>query len=311
MYLLYGESFRLMEEEMEKIIKENPNRITIDLNTSTIKDVIAEATFVSMFQEQKYIVVRNADFFTSAKSKEEDIELLLKYMENPVSLSTIIFTTYHKVDARKKIYKEFSKKYKVKMVDITDKIELMNKIRDKVFQHKFKIESETIEYIENACQNKYDLIYNELEKIFLYYKEPQKIELSDVKQIVSRTLQDNNFKFVDAVIQKNMSVALTILEDLYTLKVDPIVLLNLLSREFHMMLSVTFLQRQGFPFANILSKLGLQDWQGKKYSKNASLYYEEDLKTYIKELGKIDYRIKSGLGNRFLELKNFLLFVWS
>lgn len=311
MYLLYGESFRLMEDEIEKIINQNPNRITMDLNTSTLKDVLEEASFVSMFQEQKYIVVRNAQFFTTDKSNEKDIELFLKYIENPVSLSTILFTTHRKVDTRKKVYKAFSKKYKVIQVDITDKINLMNKIRDIVFKNQYKIDNETLEYILNACQNKYDLIYNELEKLFLYYHEPQKIELEDVKQIVSRSLQDNNFKFIDAVIQKEMPLALSILEDLYTLKVDPIVLISLLAREFHYMYSVHFLLRQGYSLSSISSKLGLQDWQAKKYSKNANLYYENDLEEYIKELGKLDYRVKTGKGNRFLELKTFLLKVWN
>ena len=80
MYLIYGESYRLIEEEIEKIIKENTNVITMDLNVSSLEDVIREATYVSMFQEKKFLIVRNASFFTSSKTKEEDLDILFKYI---------------------------------------------------------------------------------------------------------------------------------------------------------------------------------------------------------------------------------------
>ena len=83
-YLITSESFRLMEEEVKKIIKNSSNILTIDLLEATIEDVITEATYVSMFAEQKYIIVKNADFFGSGKIKEAEIELLEKYLENPV-----------------------------------------------------------------------------------------------------------------------------------------------------------------------------------------------------------------------------------
>ncbi len=307
MYLIYGESYRLLEEEITKIVKSNTNIVTMDLSVSTLEDVIGEATYVSMFQEKKFLIVKNATFFTSAKSKEEDQEILFKYMENPVSLTTIIFTTYDKVDARKKVYKEFAKKYKVISVSNLSLNDLMTKVRDYCFQNKFKIDNETNTYILNACGNHYDLAYNELNKIFLYYKEPQLIKLQDVKEIVSKALVDNNFKFVEAVINKNSKLALKLLDDLYTLKVDPIALLMLLAREYRLMYSVSNLMRNGFHKNDIAKNLSLQEWQIDKILKETSTYYEDDLKTYLKELASVDYKIKSGAGDKFLELKTFLL----
>lgn len=310
MYLIYGESYRLIEEEIAKITKDETNIITMDLTISTLEDVINEATYVSMFQEKKYIIVRNADFFTSAKTKEETLEILFKYMENPVDLTTIIFTTYDKIDARKKIYKEFSKKYKVISVGMLTNNDLMTKIRDFVFKNKFKIDNETINYIMNCCQNNYDLIYNEINKIFLYCEEPQTIKLEDAKEIVSKTLVENNFKFVDAVVNKDAKLVLKILDDLFILKVDPIALIMLLAREYCLMFSVSTLMRNGFRKNDICKELSLQDWQVDKILRESSRYYEDDLKTYLKYLANIDYKIKSGQGDKYLELKTFLLEVF-
>lgn len=112
MYLIYGESFRLIEEEIQKIIKNETNSVTIDLMDSNIEDVLTEATYVSMFEESKFIIVKNALLFTSNKEKEEDVQKLLNYMENPVPSTTIIFTTYEKIDNRKKVTKAFEKNIK-------------------------------------------------------------------------------------------------------------------------------------------------------------------------------------------------------
>lgn len=311
MYLIYGESYRLIEDEISKIKKEETNVITIDLSISTLDDVLREATYVSMFQEKKFLIVRNAFFFTNTKTKEENLEPFFKYIENPIPLTTIIFTSYEKVDARKKIYKEFAKKNKVISVSNLSNNDLMAKSRDFCFRNKFKIDNETLQYILNCCGNNYDLIYNELNKVFLYYGKPQKIELEDVKEIVSKILVDNNFKFVEAVVLKNATLALKLLEDLYTLKVDPIALLMLLAREYRLMFSMSTMMSNGFRKNEIAKDLGLQDWQIDKILKESVFYYKDDLKEILKKLSIIDYKIKSGNGDRFLEFKTFLLDVFS
>ncbi len=310
MYLVYGESYRLIDEEIKKIIKDETNIITIDLNESQLEDVIREATYVSMFQEKKYLIVKNALFFTSAKIKEEDLDILFKYMENPIGLTTIIFTCYTNIDARKKIYKDFAKKYKVISLSNIPVNELITKIRDYVFKNKYKIDTDTIKYIMSCCGDNYDLVYNELNKIFLYYNEPTTIKLEDVKEIVAKILIDNNFKFVEAVVNKNSLNALKLLDDLYILKVEPIALIMLLAREYRLMLSVSILMSNGFPKKEVFKKLGIQDWQLEKLLKESSNYYQDDIKELLKELANIDYRIKSGNGDRFLELKTFLLKVF-
>ncbi len=307
MYLIIGESFRLVEEEIQKIINDCDNVITMDLNLFSIEDIIKEATYVSMFGEKKYIVVKNAYFFTSTKTKEEDLEILFHYIENPINLTTILFTTYEKVDARKKIYKEFAKKYTVISTNNLSRNDLMIKVRDFFYKNKYKVDHETLQYILNSCGNNYDLIYNEIQKICLYYNYPTNILLDDAKEIISKTLLDNNFKFIDAVIYKDYSLALQLLEDLYTLKVDPITLIMLLAREYRLIYSVQILLRTGLRKNEIGKKLGLQEWQMEKFIKESGSYYEETLEEILKKLSLVDYKIKSGKGDKYLELSNFLL----
>ena len=47
-----------------------------------------------------------------------------------------------------------------------------------LFKNKYKIDTDTIKYIMSCCGDNYDLVYNELNKIFLYYNEPTIIILN-------------------------------------------------------------------------------------------------------------------------------------
>lgn len=307
MYLIYGESFRLIEEEIAKIVKEETNVVTMDLFSVSLQDVLVEAGYVSLFEEKKFLIVKNAFFFTSAKSSEEEIEAFLNYMEHPNSSTTLIFTTYDKIDARKKVTKKFGEKNKIINVGNLKPNDLVSKVRDFFFRKKYKIDTETIQYIVNACGNNYDLIYNEVNKLFLYYGEPQTISLEDVKQIVSKSIEDNHFRFVEAVMAKDIKKAVRLLEDLYVLKVEPITLLMLLAREYRILYSALTLRSMGYPIPSISKLLGLQDWQVEKSLRMGSSYYLNDLAVFLKQLAELDYEIKSGKTDRFLALKTFLL----
>ncbi len=307
MYLIYGESFRLIEEEIAKIIKEETNIISLDMIQLSLEEIIKEATYVSLFHEKKILIVRNANFFSSEKNKEEDLDIFYKYMENPIPFTTILFITFQKIDTRRKVYKEFIKKNKVIILPPLSNSETTAKIKDLFLKKNYKVESEILQFLINACANNYDLIYNECQKIFLYYSKPQQIQEADVKNIVSKSLTDNNFKFVEAVISRNISLALKILEDLILLKVDPIALIMLLAREYRMMICVYTLQHSGYKKTDICKNLKMQDWQVEKIIKETSGYYIENLKKNLKNLAIIDYEIKSGKKDKFLELKLFLL----
>lgn len=307
MYLIYGDSFRLIEEEIQKIVKEETNVVTLDLYSVSLTDVLVEAGYVSLFEEKKILLVKNASFFTSAKMNEEEIEAFLNYMEQPNPLTTVIFTSYEKIDARKKVTKKFSEKNKIISVGNLKTNDLVSKVRDLFFSKKYKISTEVIQYIVNACGSNYDLIYNEANKLFLYYGEPQTIAFPDVKEIVSKSMEDNHFRFVEAVVAKDLKRAVSLLEDLYILKVEPITLLMLLAREYRILYSSMLLRSRGYPIQSISKHLGLQDWQVEKSLRASSSYYVNDLAVYLKQLAELDYEIKSGKIDRFLALKTFLL----
>ena len=100
-YLITGESYLLINEKINEIVKDSKNVSVFDLGCNTLDDVIIEAGYYSMFDEEKFIIVKNANFFNSAKLKESDEKSLLKLLENPNNKTTIIFVCMEKVDSQK------------------------------------------------------------------------------------------------------------------------------------------------------------------------------------------------------------------
>ena len=75
--LVNGESILLINEKINNIIKDNKNVTSFDMNINSIEDILLEAGYFSMFGEEKFIIVRNANFFGSGKINEKELELYL------------------------------------------------------------------------------------------------------------------------------------------------------------------------------------------------------------------------------------------
>lgn len=305
-YLISNESFRLINEEIKKIVKGN-NYETFNLNKCSIKEVIEEASYFSLDSNVKYLVVSNANIFGSDKIGDVTTDLVLKYMTNPNPNTVLIFTTQKTIDTRKKIVKELKNKYKVINTPKMDRKSLSSFLIDYIRQNDFDIDYQTINYVINNSYNDLDIMLNELDKVMLYYNFPCRIKYDDVIKIVGEELDSNNFHFVNAVIEKNLANALKILKSLKVYKVDATVLATLLAREYRLMFYVKKLYQEKVSISEICSNLSLADWQVNKLYNNGLHYSEKELLRNLVDLCNIDMNIKKGIWDKDIALYGFLL----
>ena len=305
-YLISNESFRLINEEIKKIVKGN-NYETFNLNKCSIKEVIEEASYFSLDSNVKYLVVSNANIFGSDKVDDVTTDLVLKYMANPNPNTVLIFTTQKTIDTRKKIVKELKNKYKVINTPKMDRKSLSSFLIDYIRQNDFDIDYQTINYVINNSYNDLDIMLNELDKVMLYYNFPCRIKYDDVIKIVGEELDSNNFHFVNAVIEKNLANALKILKSLKVYKVDATVLATLLAREYRLMFYIKKLYQEKVSISEICSNLSLADWQVNKLYNNGLHYSEKELLRNLVDLCNIDMNIKKGIWDKDIALYGFLL----
>lgn len=305
-YLISNESYRLLNEEIKKIVKNN-NYETFNLNKSSITEVLEEASYLSLDNNLKYLVVSNADFFGSDKVDDKLVEQLLKYFNNPNPNTVLIFTTQKPIDSRKKIVKLIKDKYQVISDAKKDKMALSNFLTNYVKRNEFSIDYQTINYIINNSYTNLDIMLNELDKIMLYYNFPCTIKYNDVVSIVGNSLDNNNFHFVAAVVSKKLPDALRLFNSLKVYKVDSTVLVALLAREYRLTFYVKKLYQDKWSLKDICNTLHMADWQVDKLYNNALHYSESELLRNLVLLCDIDMNIKKGLWDKDTALYGFLL----
>ena len=305
-YLISNESYRLINKEIKKIVKNN-NFETFNMNKSSIKEILEEASYFSLDNNQKYLVVTNADVFSADKVNDTTTDSLLNYFNNPNLNTVIIFTTQKPIDTRKKIVKEIKTKYKVINNSKMDRKSLNEFLNNYVKQKEFNIDYQTINYIINNSYGNLDIMLNELDKVMLYYNVSCHIKYADVERIVGVELDSNNFHFVSAVVDKKLEDALKILNSLKIYKVDSTILVSLLAREYRLMFYVKKMYQSRMSLIEICNNLNLADWQVNKLYNNCLHYSENELATNIVNLCNIDLNIKKGIWDKDIALYGFLL----
>lgn len=313
-YLISANSYRLMEEEIKKIVKNN-TYASFDLNAVLLDDVLEEASYFSLFDEMKYMVVKNAMIFGSSRKKselEEDTvskkdEKLLKYLEEPNPQTILIFTINGKIDSKKKICKIIKDRYKFIQLDDLKPKEIYNKMDREFKNDGYKCDYNTCSFIINNCQNNYDLVMNEVSKIKLYYGKGCTIKMDDVANIVSHSIEDSNFKFIDTVMSKNIKESFKIYDDLMIQKIEPIMLMSMLAKEIRNTLLVKRMINSHNK-KDMMQILGLKyDFQVDKLINNSYSFKEKQLEKYLVLLCDLDYKIKRGKISNKLALEMFIL----
>lgn len=304
-YLISTESYRLIDKEIKKIVKNN-DYFVMNLNKVTLEDIIKEANYFSFDNNIKYIVVSNANIFGTTKITDKDNDLLVSYLSKPNPNTVIIFTTLNGIDLRKKITKMMKDKYTLINILPFNYQEKDDTITNYVKENGFTIDTNAKQYILNNTSS-LDMIYNELDKVFLYYNSKTNIKLEDVKKIVGSLIDNNNFHFVNAVIVKNLQESLKLYNNLKVYKVESLALINLLAREYRLMYYLKRYQSKKLQIREISKKLSLQDWQVNKLYQNSLAYTEEELLSNIKKLANVDIGIKTGALDKDVALISFLV----
>lgn len=304
-YLISAESYRIIDDEIKKIVKNN-NYLIFNAIKCSIKEIVEEASYVGLGIEEKWLVVSDADFFGTGKISESDNDLLCKYLENPIKSTNIIFTTLNGIDLRKKSVKLIKNKGNIINIPKMDKRALNTTLTNYLKSFDYSIDYQTINYIMDNSYNNLDIMFNELDKIMLYYSFPCKIKLADVIKITGEEKNNNNFDFVNAVVAKNLSSSLKILKNLKVYKVEPTTLVALLAREFRLMYYIKELKDK-MDTSEMMSYLSLADWQINKLYNNSMKYTKNELLKNLLYLCKIDLNIKKGYWDKDTSLYGFIL----
>ena len=98
-FVLYSTSFRLLEEEIEKITGGN-SYTTYNLDEMEIDDVLNDASYYTLFDDKNYMVVKNVTNFSANKKGKESSnkdDYLLNYLNEPNDNTVLILVLKEKL----------------------------------------------------------------------------------------------------------------------------------------------------------------------------------------------------------------------
>jgi len=308
-YLLYGTIDYLIKNEINKIIKENNiekiNIAKYDLTNDSINKIIEDSQSISLFSDKKLIIVSNSYIFSSLNKKniEQNINILEDYLNN-INIDTIlIFTLINdKLDERKKITKLIKKNGIVKEFNSIDTIDVIKKLFDN-----YKISVEDIKYLINRVGEDITLLQNEINKIKIYKDNDLIITRDDINNLTSKTLEVNNFKLIDAIIDKNKNLAYQLYDERIKLNEEPIAIIISIANQIRIMYQVKQLYMNGDTENNIAKTLNIHPYRVKLAIQNAKKYESDVLLNYLKKLSDLDINIKTGKIDKNLGLELFIL----
>lgn len=306
-YLIYGSDKSVINNELNKLIAKLKidDVVKYDMTNSSLIDVIEDASTVGLFSTNKIIILDDC-YFMCANKSIDDIERLEKYLENYNPNNCCIFITYSdKVDTRKKIYKLLKNVAKIIEVSTTDDSYLINYVKEALAKEQYKIED--INYFLNKVGKNLNNIKNELDKLMMYKLETKEIRNIDIDNVSIKSVEEEIFALTDAVILKNTSKALTLLEEFLQKDYEELQIILLLASQFRFLFQVKRLLNKGKSEAEIAKILEVNPYRVKFSVKKLYSYSEDMLLDYIKKLAKMDRNIKLGLINKRIALELFII----
>ncbi len=311
LYLLYGTVEFLINREIKKIIQDNKIE-SIDINNYNLENdlldnILDDASMNSLFSNKKLMIIENAYIFTgSAKKKglNHNLDLLVKYLNNPNPDSIIIFTCVEeKIDDRKKIVKLIKDKGKVlefnklKNIDLFVKQELAD----------YKMDLNTIKLFINYVGDNLAIVASEIEKLKLYKDEDKIITKDDVLAVCSETIEIDMNDLVNSIVTKNLAKALKIYEEMVRQGEEPIQIIIRLANQFRIIYQVKELSKKGYSNKDIADILNIHPYRVQKAMENSYMYSSKNLLKYLEQLAKIDEGIKLGTMDKNMALELFIL----
>ncbi len=310
LYLLYGEELYLIEEIVERIKEalitsdfESLNYFQLEGKDLTLEKLVDACETLPFMAEKKLITIKNFEAFHSKKRvlTENEEEQLMAYFNQIPDTTCLVFYGNETVDNRKKLIKAFGKAGKLIKFERLKENELNKWISDFVTAQGKKIEPREISYLinhldyfgKNASQRLMDIV-NEIKKVIAFMGEAERIKTAHIDKVSIFKYQNDIFKLLDSIGQKNLSEAMIRLDDLLAEGEALIRLMVTLSNQVKHILATKLLLEEGYSPKMIAAKIGIHPFTASKCAVQSKGYTVKRLKELLNLFLEMDYQIKSG-----------------
>jgi DNA polymerase-3 subunit delta len=317
-YLLFGEE-RYYARQAEKAIidaalppEDRDMGLRIFEQDPSVPELVQAIESMPFFGGKNVIIVRDTKLFRAGKKEEgqEDSDKsdtrLLDCLQNLPDYTHLLFIAGDKVDKRRKLFKVIEKAGAVVELTPLKARDAREWVQERLKEAGKSIESEALDYMMTGIsfmpQVSMGFLDNETKKVALHAGERQRVRLDDVEATLAGIPEISIFAMIDAMSQKNSTLALRLLDEQLSTGEPPMRMLMLIARQTRSLLFAKELAAEGKTSQEIAKNLGLHPFIAEKMLGQARRFTESKLKQILIMISDVDRAIKSGrAGNVSLE----------
>lgn len=317
-YLVLGQEQFLRDvfkkELTDYVIKSEDDELnfaSFDMNEVTLSLAVEEANTIPFFGDYRLVNIENPFFLTGEKkvsALDHNIDEFQAYLEQPSETTVlVVYAPYEKLDQRKKIVKELTKK--AVLIDVKEMAE--KEVRQYAQQYlqneEYEITPEAFDLFLRLTDMDLSKIMGEMTKILLYASDTKKITKPMIESLVPKSLEHNIFDMVTYVMKGQAEQALGLYQDLLLQGEETIKINAILISQFRLLLQVKIMMASGYQQSNIVDVLKIHPYRVKLAMQQARSFETHSLKATFSELVDNDYRIKTGQMDKELIFELFIL----
>ena len=313
LYILTGDDDFSLTRSLEEIRRGIGDQVLLAANTTvldgqqiTLDELRAVCETVPFLAEKRLVIIqgllgrfepqgkpRRRRKIAPPTGKEMEYKSFATYLSN-IPDSTVLVLIDGRIKSKNPLFKQLSAKAEVRSFPILKDDRLRQWIRREMAEQGVTISPEAVDLLARLVGGNLWIMSNEISKLALFTLG-RRIEVEDIKAIVSSAQEANVFTMVDAILDFKAGVAEQLLEQLLQRGASPAYLLVMLARQVRMIVQAKELTRQGKPGVEIQNRLGLtSDFALRKTLEQAQSYRLERLREVYNKLLETDLSIKTG-----------------
>ena len=309
-YIFYGKEYYLIENAIKEI-KSTLNDGMIDFNLdvidgkeTTLDQIISSIETLPFMDDKKVVILKDFELLKGKKKNftDEDEKYFTDYVDNIPNTTTLVLIVYGDIDKRKSLVKKVSKNGVVFNCDKLSDMDLFKWVKKKFETNKVIIDNAQVMYFidqegyrdKNSEKTLSDL-ENEINKISSFVGKENKVTNDIIDQLSQKKVENDIFKLIDYVGQKNSSDAMKILSDMLYEGESVFGIFSMIARQFKVIMQVRQLQLQGHSSKNIADRLKLHPFVVGKALKQTKNFSDEIIIDILNAILESDFKIKNGL----------------
>lgn len=309
-YLFIGNEELIIKNKIDTVITNaHPgpfNLSTYDMDLDKLTDAINDCKTLPFMSDKKVVVIKRPSFLEKG-SDNQNVLALSDYLDNPNDETILIIdATFINMDESKEIVIKLRKKAEVSETRLLSEVEMRGWLKRQFGLLGVEIEENAVELFFEYVGTNLVQAKSEVEKLLNYIGDRKIVNMRDVASCVSEEGETNVFALTKAINSKDKPKIMNIYYSLLKSGNDQMKLLNLIYRSLKDSYTCLLLMEKGYNQANIANVLNISPGRAYYIMKDAKSFSISSLRKLIKEIGDLDYRIKSGQVDKVTGLELFL-----